>query len=143
MSILRRIPVEEVSAAAKNVWFNKSIADIITTETMQIISNTFSRKFSFFTGKSFNGLIGGLFYLLGYRHGVVKKQNEIADRLGTTDVTIRISYRKWLETFPDLFMDVIRKFASNIALQPFVLLDMKQSLLKSEINHVCCASSTL
>lgn len=140
MSILRRIPMDEVSTAANSVWLNKSTANVIATETMQIINHTFIRKFSFFTGKSFNGLVGGLFYLLGYRHGVIMKQNDIADRLGTTDVTIRMSYRKWLETFPDLFIDVISKFAMISALQPFVLLDLKQSLHKSENKHVCCIS---
>jgi hypothetical protein len=143
MSTLRRIPLDEVSAAANNVWFDKSIADAIASEAVQIINQTYTRKFSFFNGKSSKYLVGGLFYILGYRYDVIKKQNELADQLGTTDVTIRASYRKWLETFPDLFLDVIGKFAANSALRSFVLLDLKQSLLQSESKRVCCLPSAI
>jgi hypothetical protein len=101
------------------------------------MNQTYRRKFAFFNGKSAKSIVGGLFYLLGYRHDVVKKQNELADQLGTTDVSIRVSYRKWLETFPDLFLDVIGKFASITALRSFVLLDLKQRMLQSETTCVC------
>jgi hypothetical protein len=38
---------------------------------------------------------------------------KLAEKLDTTDVTIRVSYRKWLEEFPDLFSDVVDKIAGN------------------------------
>jgi len=141
MGLLLRIHDDEVSAAAHNVWFDKSIAETIASETLQILNQTYARKSIFFGGKSSRFLVGGLFYILGYRYGVLKKQNEIADRLNTTDVTIRISYRKWLETFPDLFLDVISKFANNSSLRSFVLLDLKQSWLQSENKRLCCLPS--
>jgi hypothetical protein len=107
-------------------------------ETVQIINQTYNRKFTFFSGKSSKCLVGGLFYLLGYRHDAIKNQNELADYLGTSDVSIRVSYRKWLEAFPDLFLDVIGKFAANSALRVFVLIDLKQSLLQSESRRIHC-----
>jgi hypothetical protein len=96
------------------------------------------RKIAFFNGKSAKSILGGLFYLLGYRHDAIKKQNELADQLGTTDHSIRISYRNWLETFPDMFLDVIAKFASIAALQTYVLIDLKQNLLKTKNSSVYC-----
>jgi hypothetical protein len=55
----------------------------------------------------------------------VKRQRELAWRLGTSDVTIRTSYRQWLQEFPDLFSDVIAKFAQDKELRYFVLLNLK------------------
>ena len=132
MSTLKRIQFEEVLAAAHMVWADKSTAVKIALETVEIISRVYKRKFMFINGKSSKGLVGGLFYLLGYRHSVVKKQFEIADKLGTTDVTIRNSYRQWLMEFPDLFLDVIAKFAKDDKLRYFVLLDLEQKRLQSQ-----------
>jgi hypothetical protein len=56
----------------------------------------------------------------------VKKQIELACKIGTTDVTIRKYYRQWLISFPDLFGDVIGKLAQHESLKYFVLLDLKQ-----------------
>ncbi|MGO8807342.1 MAG: hypothetical protein ACLQO7_12210 [Candidatus Bathyarchaeia archaeon] len=137
MSLLRRIPPAEISVAARAVWLNKSIADAIALETIKIMNQTYIRKFAFFNGKSAKSIVGGLFYILGFRHDAIKKQNELADQLGTTDVSIRVSYRNWLETFPDLFLDVIAKLASITAFQTYVLIDLKQNLLKSKNCYVC------
>lgn len=136
MSLLNRIPLDEISVAAHDVWLDKLIADKITVETVQIINQTYTRKFVFFSGKSSKCLVGGLFYLLGYRYDAIKKQKELADELCTSEVSIRMSYRKWLETFPDLFLDVIGKLGVNSALRTFVLLDLKQSLLRSKTKHL-------
>jgi hypothetical protein len=127
MNILRRIPANEVSAVAHSVWVDNLIADAVALEVIQIINQAYSRKFSFFDGKSSRCIVGGLFYLLGFRHDAVKKQNELAYKLGTSDVSIRISYRRWLETFPDLFTDVIDKFALDKDLRYFVLLELNES----------------
>jgi hypothetical protein len=136
MSLLYRIPMEEVFAAAHTVWTNESIADKVAMETIQIINQTYKKKFSFFDGKSSRSLVGGLFYLLGYRFDDIKKQNELADHLGTTDVTIRLSYRKWLETYPDLFGDVIEKFAADKELRYYVLIGLEKALLKPEARAI-------
>lgn len=126
MSILKRIPFEEVSIAAHRIWLNRIISDKIAQEADQIISQAYKRKFIFFNGKSSKCIVGGLFYILGFRYDAVKKQRELADKLGTTDVTIRASYKLWLETYPDLFEDVIEKLAQNEGLRYYILVDLKQ-----------------
>lgn len=103
----------EVATATRVVWSDQGLAEKIESSAMELITNASNRKFSFFSGKSSRGLLGGLFYLLGYRYNAVKKQKELAEKLGTTDVTIRTSYRKWLEDFPDLFTDVSDKITNN------------------------------
>ena len=132
LSLLRRIASNEIAIAAHAIWLDKSIADRIAVDTVQSINQTYCRKIAFFGGKSSKCLVGGFFYLLGYRHNAIKKQSEIADQLHSSDVSIRVAYRKWIETFPDLFLDVITKFTANIALQPYVLIDLKQSLHQSK-----------
>lgn len=67
----------------------------------------------FFNSKSVKNILGGLFYLLGYRVSAPRKQRTIANILGTTDVTVRSAYKQWVEEFPDLFMDILGKFASE------------------------------
>ena len=109
----------EVVAAARAVWSDQILAEKIASSSMELINNASNRKFSFFSGKSSRGLLGGLFYLLGFRYDAVKKQKELAEKLGTTDVTIRASYRKWLEEFPDLFTDVSDKIVNSNKLQSF------------------------
>lgn len=112
MSIIDRLS-SEVIASAKTVWSDQVTAEKIASSALEIIVDANKSKFAFFSGKSYRGLIGGLFYLLGFRYDAVKKQKELAERLGTTDVTIRASYRKWLEDFPDLFADVNDKITNN------------------------------
>jgi len=132
LSILNRIAPEEVEIAAKTIWPNQLIANAISQETVDIIMKTHKRKFSFFNGKTSRGLVGGLFYLLGYKYDAVKNQKELADRLGTSDVTIRASYRNWLEESPDLFQDIIGKLAQDQNLRWYVLVDLKRKISKSE-----------
>lgn len=132
MSILNRISPKEVAAAAHAIWPDKSTADKIASSTVEIINKTHKRKFSFFNGKSSKSLVGGLFYLLGFRYDKIKKQRELAWRLGTTDVTIRTSYRQWLEEFPDLFLDIIGKLGEHDSLRYYVLLNPKMKALQSE-----------
>jgi hypothetical protein len=57
--------------------------------------------------------VGGLFYLLGFRHNDPKKQREIAIVLQITEVSIRSAYKHWLKEFPDLFQDVTKKLADQ------------------------------
>jgi hypothetical protein len=101
--------MEELLVTAHMLWADKVFADKVAGEAVQIINQTYKRKFAFYNRKRPRCLLGGLLFLLGYRYDAVKTQNELADCLGTTAVSIRLSYRRWLETFPDLFIDVIRK----------------------------------
>jgi transcription initiation factor TFIIIB Brf1 subunit/transcription initiation factor TFIIB len=128
MSILNRIPPSEIYAAAHSIWPQKSLADEVASQAIQILNQTYKRRFAFFNGKSSRYLVGGLFYLLGFRYDAVKRQSELADQLGTSDVTIRKSYRRWLETFPDLFVDIVSKLAVDKDLKYYVLIDLKPNL---------------
>lgn len=132
MAILKRMSPEEISAAAHLVWSNSVNANLIALNAIQIIKRTHKSNFSFFSGKSSKRIVSGLFYLLGYRYNVVKKQRELAWCLGTTDVSVRASYRQWLEAFPDMFADVIGKFEQDTYLRYYVLLNLKRSMLQSE-----------
>ncbi len=113
MNILERIPLAKVSSSAHLVWLDNSIADMIALETIQLINESYYRNFLFFNGVSSKRIIAGLFYLLGYRYKVIKSQNEIADKLNTSDATIRKSYQKWLHTFPESFLDIKSNFETN------------------------------
>ena len=128
MNVLKRISFDEIFAATHTIWADKRMADQVAEEAFGIIIKTSRRKSAFFTDKSTKCFVGGLFYLLGYRYDSVKKQRELADRLGTSDVSIRTNYRQWLEEFPDLFLDVIGKFASDSSLRYYVLLNFKQHI---------------
>lgn len=46
-------------------------------------------------------------------------------------MTVRTSYRSWLKEFPDLFLDVIGKFAEHSNLRYFVLLELGQTKLQT------------
>ncbi len=131
MSAVKRITVEDILAASNILWTDESIANKVALESVKIINCTYKRKFSFFSGKSSRNIVGGLLYLLGFRYDLVVRQKEIAYLLSTSDVTIRASYRKWLETFPDLFLDVIGKLALDKDLRNYVLLDLKPFLIQS------------
>ncbi len=135
-SIFKRISPEEISAAAHLIWKNPTTADKIALNAIQTINQTHKRKFAFYNGKKSRTLVGGLFYLLGYRYNAVKKQRELAWKLGTSDVTVRASYREWLAEFPDLFVDVIGKFAQDNNLRYFVLLNLQRSALHPESKAV-------
>ena len=128
MNTSNRISPKEVTIAARTVWANRLIADAIGEETVEIITKTHKRKTSFFGGKTSRGLVGGLFYLLGYKYDYAKNQKELADALGTSDVTIRVSYRSWLEEFPDLFRDIIGKLAQDQNLRWYVILDYRRKI---------------
>jgi transcription initiation factor TFIIIB Brf1 subunit/transcription initiation factor TFIIB len=133
MNTLNRISPEEIKVAAKTIWHSQQIANPISQETVDIIMKTSARKFSFFNGKTSRGLVGGLFYLLGYKYDAVKNQKELADRLGTSDVTIRASYRNWLKEFPDLFQDVIIKLAQDRNLRYYILTDLKRKISQQKL----------
>lgn len=128
MNIQNRISPEEVAIAAKTIWNNPLVAKAITDETMDLLMKVQKRRFLFFNGKTSRGLVGGLFYLLGYKYDVSKNQKELADKLGTSDVTIRASYRSWLEEFPDLFQKVVPKLALDQNLRWYVLVDYRKKV---------------
>ena len=109
------LKIQEITAAAHSLWPNKKTARKIITDSVEIINQACKKKFAFGNGKNFRCIVGGLFYLLGFRYNDPKKQREIAITLQITDVSIRLSYKRWLKEFPDLFQDV----TANLADQEF------------------------
>jgi transcription initiation factor TFIIIB Brf1 subunit/transcription initiation factor TFIIB len=92
--------------AARAVWVDEEIADDIAKNAMQILAETSKLNLRFFCGKKPKCILGGLFYILGFRFKAVKTQKEIALFLCTTEVSVAKSYRIWLEKFPQYFTDI-------------------------------------
>ncbi len=133
LNMLRRISPKEITIAARRLWQDPLVAETIDRETVDLITKIQKHNLSFFSGKTSRGLVGGLFYLLGYRHDSVKNQKEIADLLGTSDVTIRSSYRNWLEEFPDLFQDIVGKLALDQNLRWYVITDYRRRISQLQL----------
>jgi len=113
-TILRRIPCEVTMSAARAVWLDQETADRIGSDTLQILAKASMANLKFFNGKTPKCLVGGLFYLLGYRYNVPVTQTEIADLLCTTEVSVRKSYKNWLNEFPQFFTDLTLKIWNRI-----------------------------
>jgi transcription initiation factor TFIIIB Brf1 subunit/transcription initiation factor TFIIB len=130
---MERISFDNLVDIAQMIWSNKTTVHKVAADSYSILTKVQGRKTTFCSGRRATALVGGLFYLLGFRYNDVKKQNELACKLGTSDVTIRKSYREWLISFPDLFADVIGKLAQHESLKYFVLLELqdKSSLISS------------
>jgi hypothetical protein len=128
MALLDRVSFKDVLDAANVVWFNNPIANEVAAETMSILNMAYHNKPRFFNGKCSRGLVGGIFYLLGFRHDIARKQKEIAFSLGTTEVTVRSSYRQWLQEFSEQFTDIIGKLADDRSLRYFILIDLKSNV---------------
>ena len=124
---MERISFDELLAEAQQVWTDKRTVVKIAKDSYGILCQVEKRKITFYSGRRARALVGGLFYLMGYRYDEVKKQNELAYKLSTTDVTIRRMYREWLTSFPDLFVDVIGKLSQDESLRYYILIDFKRS----------------
>jgi hypothetical protein len=105
-SIFYRIHSEKITSAARMVWLNQKIADDIASSALQILFKASKQNLRFFCGKSPKCILGGLFYILGFRFNSKITQREIADLLCTTEDSIRKSYKKWLIEFPQFFIDI-------------------------------------
>ena len=111
--ILSLIPCEVTISAANAVWANQETADAIASNAVQVLAQASKANPRFFHGKSSKCVLGGLFYILGYRFNAAKTQREIADLLCTTEVSVRKLYKSWLNEFPQLFTDMSVKMAGN------------------------------
>jgi transcription initiation factor TFIIIB Brf1 subunit/transcription initiation factor TFIIB len=98
-----RLSSKKVLSYASKLWRDQSIAESIATEASHIITTVYKRRHIFFSGKSAKRVLSGIFYLLGMKNNAKKTQKQIANTLNTNDVTVRDSYRDWLDNFPDLF----------------------------------------
>jgi transcription initiation factor TFIIIB Brf1 subunit/transcription initiation factor TFIIB len=104
----KRLSPERVLIAALKVWQNQlSVATDVSASASKIIQAAYektpSASSNFFSGRSEKGILSGLFYRLALSTVNVKTQHEIASALGTTETTVRVSSRDWLDCFPELF----------------------------------------
>jgi len=95
--------------AARRVWVDQEIANAVGINALQILIQASRLKLRFFGGKAPRCILGGLFYILGFRFRAVKTEKEIAECLCITDVSVRKSYNNWLNEFPQYFTDVKSK----------------------------------
>ena len=112
-SIFYRIHCEKITCAARVVWVNQEVADAIASNALQILAKASKQNLLFFCEKKPKCVLGGLFYILGFRFRAIKTQSEIADFLCTTEVSIRKSYKSWLNEFPQYFTDVNDKIREH------------------------------
>ena len=94
--------------AARTIW-NPETADDIAANALQVLVNASRINLRFFNGKTSASLLGGLFYILGYRYYAIRTQHQIAEKLGTSEASVRKSCKNWFKTFPFLFTDVTGK----------------------------------
>jgi len=92
--------------AARAVWVDEEIADDIAKNALQILADTSKLNLRFFCGKAPKCILGGLFYILGFRFKAIKTQKEIADFLCTTEVSVAKSSKIWLQKLPQYFTDI-------------------------------------
>jgi len=123
--MVTKVPHDYLLNAARTVWSDQKTISLVTADAVSILDRAHCRKATFYSGKAKRALVGGLFYLLSFRYNDPKRQVEIARKLGTSDITIRKSYRKWLTSFPDLFVDVIGQLSQHKSLKYFILVDFK------------------
>jgi hypothetical protein len=112
-AILTQIPSDTTVLAARAVWVNQETADAIASNAVQVILQASKANSRFFYGKTSKCVLGGLFYLLGYRFNAAKTQREIAELLCTTEISVRKLYKSWLNEFPQFFTDVRVKMSVN------------------------------
>lgn len=99
------ITEEKITSMVQLFWADKVAASNIANDTVELLNKIVQKDPGFFKGKCVNSAIGSLFYILGTHYNAPIKQRELADKLTTTDVSIRASYKQLLETFPDLFIN--------------------------------------
>jgi len=99
-----RVQPSETLRLAHKIWFeNRVIAREIGLRAAAIIEECYSKKPTFFCGKSRRSILSGLFYLLGRLSGFPKSGREISEIVLCSEVTVTNSRRVWLDTFSDLF----------------------------------------
>ena len=106
VTIFYRIHSKAITTAARAVWENQKIADEIASHALQILELASQTNLRFFSGKPPKCILGGLFYILGFKFNAATTQREIADLLCTTEFSVSSSYKNWLIEFPQFFQDI-------------------------------------
>jgi len=100
--------IDFIISTVHRLWPTNTKAEKIVTDAVEVMNLACKEKFSFCNGKGLTSLLAGLFYIFGFRYNAPKTQREIGITLQLTAVTVRSSYKRWLEAFPDLFQDEIK-----------------------------------
>jgi transcription initiation factor TFIIIB Brf1 subunit/transcription initiation factor TFIIB len=97
------LKVDRVNSYCRKIWRNNpSVAKKNAFEMLLILNQAYEKKPCFFSGKTEKGILSGLLYYLSQKNNSVKTQLLIARSLETTEVTVRESYRNWIQQFPHL-----------------------------------------
>lgn len=133
-----RITPEQTLKLAHQVWAeNPKIARKIGLKASELIEKCYQEKPTFFCGLSGKSVLSGLFYLLAFEHEVPKSMKEIGKPINTHTLTIKHSYRKWLEVFPELFPDFkferIYFYSGSVGLYPTFKGKRVDRLLKERV----------
>jgi transcription initiation factor TFIIIB Brf1 subunit/transcription initiation factor TFIIB len=95
------------------VWADQEEVYNIVSSALEILAKASNQNLRFFCGKTPKCILGGLFYILGFRFRISKTQNQLANCLCTTEASISKSYKSWLNEFPQYFMDVTNKIQEH------------------------------
>ena len=104
-----RITPKKTLQLAHKIWSNGDTAREIGSEASEIIEQAYRKNPVFFSGRSSRGILSGLFYLLGFRYRSRKTQHDVMSAFPgkyiftITTRTLKVSYRRWLMEFPELF----------------------------------------
>jgi|GEM_PF-3107540 len=106
--ILKRLTPPYVPVSARAIFLEEK-AEEIASHALQIIEETCKSKPVFFSSRSKDSLLSGLFYLLGIQHGNHLSIIDMAQELKMGKGTVWRSYRRWLKKFPEMFPDFALK----------------------------------
>ena len=106
-----RITPAQVLRAAHKIWKDRKWARAIGEVAAETIRKCYERDKVFLCGRSLKGTLGGLFYILGRESDQIVSQEHIASALGSSGVTVRESYRRWLQRFPEWFPVMVKECA--------------------------------
>jgi len=91
---------------AHQIWAGKpKLARKIGLATAQLIEDSYHLKPTVFCGSPQRVVLGGLFYLLGFRFRNPKGMLQIGWAIDCAEMSVRNSTRRWMKFFGDLFPD--------------------------------------
>jgi len=108
--VCRRITPNIILESAGKVWVNKQTSRKLGQKALEIIKECYLRKPTFFCGRSSASILSGLFYILGVEYKALATKYKVASALGVTEVTVRQSYKRWLNYFPDMFKNFWKSY---------------------------------
>lgn len=102
--VCKRISPKIVFEYAHKIFDGNKKEEIhtIAKEACEIINRLDSQKRMFFCGKKHASVLSGLFYSLAFKHEIRRTQEDIASVFPITVVTVRLSFKRWRKTLPEI-----------------------------------------